>query len=215
MLAVVYLKTQAWNSIICWEKPDQITDSDLPKSLISHAGSGRSCGYRMRNVLNQRFEFLFNHHSCDWTRQVFWYLTKKETESLFTSANLVIGLQLGQKKNMYHSFFLHHLHCNKPRIKDVLEVHTALHSTMTIAQSWYSTNPVMSVVNVKVIQIFTGILQTIGTNLWDWEDFRGIHGQSYAGADILIALRVHIVELCVYLFEVLMFLWTCADNFMK
>lgn len=38
MPAVVYLKAQAWNHHLLG-KPDQITDSDLPKSLISHAGS--------------------------------------------------------------------------------------------------------------------------------------------------------------------------------
>lgn len=64
MPPVVYLKAQAWSIIICWENPDQIKDSDLPKSLISHAGSGIPRGYWMRNVFNQRFKFLFSHHNC-------------------------------------------------------------------------------------------------------------------------------------------------------
>lgn len=63
MPPVVYLKAQAWSIIICWENPDQIKDSDLPKSLISHAGSGIPRGYWMRNVFNQRFKFLFSHHN--------------------------------------------------------------------------------------------------------------------------------------------------------
>ena len=38
MPAVVYMKAKAWSSIICWDRPDQMIASNLPKSLISHAG---------------------------------------------------------------------------------------------------------------------------------------------------------------------------------
>lgn len=60
---VIRLKAREWSGIICWEKPDHVTNSDSPKSLISHAASGSPCGYRMRNVFNQRFKCLFIHHN--------------------------------------------------------------------------------------------------------------------------------------------------------